>query len=168
MGYACCFFAYWHFYRFEVTQPQNKSWIYTAGKLNEREESFMILRKDQRKTSSPEDWTGYYKKDTCLRVGINPDLPLVVCGRAPEPQYSWNEKTGKYDGKVNAYGYWLNQFIKDSEGVDWIQNPILVIVDGDQPLQFKFGQEVRLDGLGGYYSRRKYRYQFRAKAIHHV
>lgn len=128
----------------------------------------MILhQKDQRKTGS-DDWTTYYKKDTCLRVGINPDLPLVICGRASEPQRSWNEKTGKYDGKVNGFGYWVNQFVKDEKGVDWVQNPILVIVDGSEPLQFKFGQQVQFDGLAAYYSRKKYRYQFRARSIRNV
>ena len=130
----------------------------------------MILsnRKDQRKKSSSNDWASYYKEDTCYRVGVNPDLPLVVCGRAPEPQRAWNEKTGKYDGKVNGFGYWVNQFVKDDQGNDWIQNPILVVVDGSEPLQFNFGQRVKFDGLAAYYSRRKYEYKFRAKGIKNV
>lgn len=127
----------------------------------------MIL-KNQKKTSSSNDWTDYYKKDICYRVGINPDLPLTICGREPEPQHSWNSKTEKYDGEINGYGYWVNQFIKDDQGNDWVQNPIMVIVDGHEPLRFNFGQKVKFDGLAAYYSRRKYCYQFRARGIRNV
>lgn len=123
----------------------------------------MLLQNKSKLKSN--DWTTYYRKETCYRVGVNPELPLVICGRAPEPQHSWNSQTGKYDGRVNAYGYWVNQFVKDSQGNDWIQNPILVIVDGNKPLHFQFGQEVELKGLAAYYSKKKYCYKFRAKEI---
>lgn len=111
------------------------------------------------------DWSDYYKRDVCFGVGINPDLPLTICGQQPEPQKSWNENTEKYDGKVNGYGYWVTQAVKDNQGNIWLQNPVMVIVDGSQPLDFKFGQEVVFQGLAGYYSRRKYKYMFRAKGI---
>ena len=114
-----------------------------------------------------EDWTKYYKEDTCLKVGINPKLPMTICGYESEPQHGWNDRSHKYNGPINGYGYWVNQLVKDSQGRLWKQNPVMVIVDGTRPKTFKFGEKVLFDKLGAYYSKRKYGYQFRAKEIRH-
>lgn len=127
----------------------------------------MIL-KNQKNKKQVVDWTNYYKSSTCRKVGINPDLPLTICGYQPEPQYSWNMESHKYDGPVNAYGYWVNQRIKDGQGNVWLQNPVMVVVDGNQPIDFQFGEKVKFDHMGAYYSRKKYQYLFRAKGVKHV
>lgn len=124
----------------------------------------MILRNKNRRSNS-RDWASYYKKETCLKIGINPDLPLTICGQEPEPQNSWNDQNERYDGPINGFGYWVTQSIRDSQGNVWKQNPVLVVVDGNKPLNFEFGQQVKFHGLAGYYSRRKYKYLFRAKGV---
>ncbi len=128
----------------------------------------MILKNHANNKKQTQDWSAYYKSETCRRVGINPELPLIICGYQPEPQHSWNADSGKYDGPVNGYGYWVNQWVKDSQGNTWLQNPVMVVVDGNQPIDFQFGQKVRFDHMGAYYSRKKYQYLFRAKGIRNV
>ena len=128
----------------------------------------MILKNHANSRKKAQDWSVYYKPETCRRVGINPELPLVVCGYQPEPQHAWNPDSGKYDGPINAYGYWVNQWIKDGQGNVWLQNPVMVVVDGNQPVEFQFGEKVKFVKMGAYYSRKKYQYLFRAKGVIHV
>lgn len=130
-------------------------------------EVFFMLEKNLKSQNNGDfDWRTIYKKSTCEKVGINPDLPLIISGQAPEPQYSWNDKHKKYDGSVNGYAYIASQNVVDEHGKKWFQNPVAIVIEGATPKEFKFGDKVKFEGLGAYYSRRKYCYQFRAEGIY--
>lgn len=115
--------------------------------------------------SGVNDWHDYYSRDIIARLNMKFDGEFIYIGQAVEPRRSWNDDTGRYDGDVTGYGYWVTQnYVDEDTGELFQQNPILVVIDGNE-IEIKFGDKVKFNGLGGYYSRKKHSYSFKADSI---
>lgn len=111
------------------------------------------------------DWHSYYTSEVVSRLNMDGNGEFVFCGQKPEPRQSWNSDTSKYDGSIIGYGYWVSQnYVDEETGQLYQQNPVLVVVDGDE-IKAKFGDKVKFIGLGGYYSRKKHSYSFKADSM---
>lgn len=118
----------------------------------------------QKKTRT-NDWHDYYSADVVARLNMNTNGEFLICGQQAEPQRTWDKESKSYEGEVTGYGYWVCQrYVDEETGQLYQQNPILVIVDG-QDRQLNFGDQVHFDGLAGYYSRKKRSYFFRANSV---
>ena len=135
---------------------------------SEKKEVMIVIIYNNKQRKGSQNREDYYKPEVCINLGINPRLPLIICGQKAEPQNAWNPETKKFDGGVESMGYWVTQNVTDQNGNSWVQNPILVLVNGQNAKEFKFGQMVTFDGLAGYYSRKKFKFSFRAKSIRGV
>lgn len=126
----------------------------------------MIFNRNSNATQSgTSDWHSYYSRDVIGRLNMDADGDFTYAGQAPEPRRAWNDDTNRYDGAVTGYGYWVTQnYVNESTGELFQQNPILIVIDGAE-IKAKFGNKVRFDGLGGYYSRKKHCYSFKADSM---
>lgn len=121
------------------------------------------------KTNVQSDWHNYFSTEVVTRLNMAPDGDFISCGQLPEPQRRWDQEAKAYvDDDVVAYGYWVCQrYVDEESGEIFRQNPILVIVEGEEQ-KIQFGEKVRFSGLAGYYSRKKRSYSFRADSVEAV
>lgn len=131
----------------------------------EKKEKNMLYDRTTKSNMSP------FTKETVLRAGMNAELPFLSCGVAPEPQNPWIDSEKRFDRTtVSGYGYWVCQNEKDTAGKVYRQNPILVVVPGDEGsfTNLIFGEKVIFTELGGYFSRKKHIFKFQANGIKKV
>ncbi|WP_283586952.1 hypothetical protein [Limosilactobacillus vaginalis] len=125
----------------------------------------MIFNQNNQSSSKVSDWHTYYSEDVIARLNMIASGDFIYSGQAAEERRAWNEDTNRYDASITGYGYWVTQnFVDESTGELFKQNPILVVVDGDE-IKAKFGDKVKFIGLGGYYSRKKHSYSFKADSM---
>lgn len=124
----------------------------------------MLIGKNNKGRSGSGNWHDFYDEETCQRVCVDPHGTFIYVGVAPEPQYKWDREKGAYTDEIENQSYWVIQ----NENEHAFQNPILVTVSGPDEQSLQLGQEVVFVGMGGYYSRKKRSYSFRADAIKEV
>lgn len=125
----------------------------------------------QRRTSSG-DWHGFYTQKVVEDCGMSPTGTFIYVGMGVEPQYEWNDQEKSYTDEIISQGLWCAQnYVDKATGEHFMQNPVLIRVEGSKVPQIQFGQEVEFQGLLGYYSRKARHYSFRAdgvKVVKHV
>lgn len=109
----------------------------------------------------------YFEPAAVGKNGMNGDEKFLIAGQGPEPQHVWDNENHRFTDEVSGFGIYLCQNIKVGNTC-YKQNPIFVVFDGISEADaaaFKFGDEVKVTNLRGYYSRKKYMWRWRADAI---
>lgn len=115
--------------------------------------------------------TDLFKSENVGANGMSELLPFIVCGNGPEPKNVWNNNEGRYSDDIDSWGIWVCQNAVDEEtGERFVQNPILVEIpveslDEEHANKFKFGDLVKLCGMGGFKSFKYKNWRWRADSI---
>lgn len=107
-----------------------------------------------------------FSQEVVSHLGMDPAGIFQVCGTAAEPQYAWDPQEQRFTDVVSGFGIWVKQDYKQFK-----QNPILVVVpklSQKKAENFQFGQSVKFNNLGGYYSRKHHIYRWQADSIDEI
>lgn len=125
----------------------------------------MLPKKNGRNFSS-----GSWSPDGLIRAGYEPDGEFKFCGVEPEPIGAYDRETGKFDDtKIVGWSYPVVQdWTNPDTGEIFKQNQLLVDIDDPDQLDVKFGDILKFDKLGGFYSKKSKRYRAMAKKVEKV
>lgn len=123
----------------------------------------MMLRNSSQNSSRMWDPEGI------RNVGMAPEGEFVFAGVDAEPVNSWDEENRRFTDKVVGWSYPVIQDWVDKEtGEVYRQNQIEVAVDNPQKLDLHFGDKVKFENLGGFYSRKSRKFRAHAEKIEKV
>lgn len=101
--------------------------------------------------------------------GMAPEGMFVFAGVDAEPINRWDADAGRFDdSEIEGWAYPVIQDWVNEDGELFQQNQILVAVDNPKKLKLSFGDKVRFEGLGGFYSRKSRKFKAHAEKIEKV
>lgn len=101
--------------------------------------------------------------------GMAPEGEFIFAGVDAEPINRWDSDAGRFDdSEIEGWAYPVIQDWVNEDGELFQQNQILVAVDNPKKLKLGFGDKVRFEGLGGFYSRKSRRFKAHAEKIEKV
>lgn len=110
-----------------------------------------------------------WSPDGVRNIGMEPTGVFKFSGVDAEPVHEWDSGAGRYNDNIVGWSYPVVQdWVDPSTGEVFRQNQIMVTIDSSHKLALKFGDEVRFDGLGGFYSRRSRHFRAHAEKIERV
>ncbi|MBI1700520.1 hypothetical protein HYQ59_1872 [Lactobacillus crispatus] len=100
-------------------------------------------------TEIKKDWHDFYRANT--KRWCVPDGTFVNVGVKPVVSYVYIN--GQATKQIKSLGYWVIQRITlaGKSNLKRYTNPILVNVDGSEPIKLEIGDLVQFDGLKSYY-----------------
>lgn len=102
-------------------------------------------------------------------IGMEPTGDFIFSGVDAEPVNEWDSDAGRFTDEVVGWSYPVIQDWTNSEtGEVFRQNQIMVVVDSSRKVELHFGDRVRFEGLGGFYSRRSRQFRAHAEKIEKV
>ncbi|WP_432774574.1 hypothetical protein NM957_00065 (plasmid) [Limosilactobacillus reuteri] len=102
-------------------------------------------------------------------VGMEPTGEFIFAGVDAEPVNEWDSENSRFTDKVVGWTYPVVQnWVNKETGEVYRQNQIEVAIDDPQKLDLEFGDKVRFEGLGGFYSRKSRKFRAHAEKIEKV